>query len=758
MPIGAGQKKLTFTQELKRGGFGIIYKGHYKESDHKPEKIVAVKEYLPEECAIRCAGTADVVAVTGKEADFDEGLNRFRREAEILAECKHPNIVSFYDIFEAYKTAYIVMEFVDGQELSERLRDKGKLQEAELKDILCPLLDALEVVHQKEFVHRDIKPSNIILRSDDSPVLLDFGSAQPIGENQKDLVTDYYSPPEQYGLGRDQGPWTDIYALGVVCYEALIGPFPDKGDERELNNKDIELYEDEVSDKFLGAIDKALKIKPKERPQSVEDWRKKMMNQASPESEQEGAAEKEMIEQSPPERGQKEAADEVPPTKCLEVPPKPQFKLWTALEAVWRPLIFAFLFIGGTYGVYGVYKHGVYGAAGLNCPRVTRLLLYAGANVNATDGKGWTSLHVASWEGHSEVVRVLLEEEADVDATDDNGRTPLHLAALEGHSEVVRVLLDSKADVDATDDSGWTPLRLAEREDHSETERVLREVKELKIFREKTQQDLKPKPDGSFKGEPHLHIVARLNLLTLTKRLLNEGADANATDDNGRTPLHLAVKENAAAAAEVLLEEEADINATDANDNTLLHLAVVENAVAVAEMLLREGANVDAKNKDDWTPLHLAVRENASAVVKMLLDWKADPNAKTNDGNTPLHLAARENAPAVVEMLLDWKADPNAKDKGDLTPLHYAAGLGYPAVVEMLLDWKVDPNAKDKQGWTPLHHAAMFSYPEVVPVLLERGADVDAKANDGKMPENMTDALSVHKLLILHRLKNRLKR
>ena len=83
-----------------------------------------------------------------------EGLERFRREAKILAKCEHSNIVSFDDIFEAYNTAYIVMEFVDGQELSERLKDKGKLQEAELKDILCPLLDALEVVHQKEFVHR----------------------------------------------------------------------------------------------------------------------------------------------------------------------------------------------------------------------------------------------------------------------------------------------------------------------------------------------------------------------------------------------------------------------------------------------------------------------------------------------------------------------------------------------------------------------------------------------------------------------------
>ena len=231
--IGAGSKRLTVNEEFKRGGFGIIYKGSYQEDDHKEEKIVAIKEYLPEEYATR-SGDTDVVVVPGKEEDFEEGLEWFRREAKILADCKRPNIVSFYDIFEANKTAYIVMEFVAGRDWSEYLKDKGKPQEAELeaelKDILCPLLDALEVVHQKGFVHRDIKPSNIVLRSDGSPVLLDFGSAQPIGKNQKVLVTDSYSPPEQYDEQGRQGPWTDIYALGAVCYEALTdAPPPEWG-------------------------------------------------------------------------------------------------------------------------------------------------------------------------------------------------------------------------------------------------------------------------------------------------------------------------------------------------------------------------------------------------------------------------------------------------------------------------------------------------------------------------------------------------
>ena len=131
-------------------------------------------------------------------------------------------------VFEAHGTAYIVMEYAEGETLSAHLERKGSLSEAELKAILYPLLDGLAVVHGADFLHRDIKPGNIVLRDvDGSPVLLDFGAArQAIGAKSRSvtsIVTPGYAPIEQYSTRGRQGPWTDIYALGGVCYRALTG-------------------------------------------------------------------------------------------------------------------------------------------------------------------------------------------------------------------------------------------------------------------------------------------------------------------------------------------------------------------------------------------------------------------------------------------------------------------------------------------------------------------------------------------------------
>ena len=129
------------------------------------------------------------------------------------------------------------MEYAEGETLSAFLERKGTLKEAELKAILYPILDGLEVVHRADFLHRDIKPGNIIIRDEDnSPVLLDFGSArQAIGARSRSvtsIITPGYAPIEQYSSRGDQGPWTDIYALGGVCYRALTGEVPDDATDR----------------------------------------------------------------------------------------------------------------------------------------------------------------------------------------------------------------------------------------------------------------------------------------------------------------------------------------------------------------------------------------------------------------------------------------------------------------------------------------------------------------------------------------------
>ena len=277
LPQGTRIQDFEFHRVLGQGGFGITYLGWNIALDIP----VAVKEYLPSDLATREYDLSVVPQSSQIASDFKWGLDRFIDEARILARFHHPNIVRVHHFFQAHSTAYIVMEYAEGETLSAFLERKGTLKEAELKAILYPLLDGLEVVHRADFLHRDIKPGNIIIRDEDnSPVLLDFGSArQAIGTRSRSvtsIITPGYAPIEQYSSRGDQGPWTDIYALGGVCYRALTGEVPDDATERVRHDPLIPVVErcvGQASAGFLSAIDWALAVDEGDRPQSVAAWR-----------------------------------------------------------------------------------------------------------------------------------------------------------------------------------------------------------------------------------------------------------------------------------------------------------------------------------------------------------------------------------------------------------------------------------------------------------------------------------------------------
>ena len=277
LPQGTRIRDFEFHRVLGYGGFGITYLGWNVTLDIP----VAIKEYLPADLATREQDLSVVPQTSQAASDFQWGLERFLDEARTLARFQHPNVVRVHHFFEAHSTAYIAMDYVEGEDLSAYLTRKGTLSEDELKGILYPLLDALEVVHQADFLHRDIKPGNIVLRdSDGSPVLLDFGSArQAIGAKSRSvtsIVTPGYAPIEQYSSRGRQGPWTDIYALGGVCYRALTGQVPEDATDRVRNDPLIPVAQrcaGQASQEFLSAIDVALSVDEGDRPQSVGAWR-----------------------------------------------------------------------------------------------------------------------------------------------------------------------------------------------------------------------------------------------------------------------------------------------------------------------------------------------------------------------------------------------------------------------------------------------------------------------------------------------------
>src|SRR5690349_4182730 len=179
LPVGTRLGDYRLDAVIGHGGFGITYRAF----DSQLAKIVAVKEYLPIEFAVRSAD-GQVVPRGGRFTDdFAWGRDRFLEEARALARFRHPHIVPVMRFIEANGTAYTVMEFEDGRSVGEILRDPGRrLPAPDVKRLAEGLLSGLGAVHAQGFLHRDIKPSNIIIRRDGVPILIDFGAArQAIG-------------------------------------------------------------------------------------------------------------------------------------------------------------------------------------------------------------------------------------------------------------------------------------------------------------------------------------------------------------------------------------------------------------------------------------------------------------------------------------------------------------------------------------------------------------------------------------------------
>lgn len=288
LPPGTRVQDFEFHRVLGHGGFGITYLGWNVALDIP----VAIKEYLPADLAMREQDMSVLPKSSGDEADFHWGLDRFLDEARVMARFKHPNIVQVQHFFQAHGTAYIVMEYVEGETLSDLLKRKGTLTENELKNILLPLLAGLVEVHEAGILHRDIKPGNILLRAaDGSPVLVDFGAArQAVGARSRSVtavLTPGYAPIEQYSSRGHQGPWTDIYALGGVCYQALTGTVPDEAMDRIRQDPLIPVTEaakGKATQSFLSAIDWSLRVEEADRPQGVRVWRSALLgDEAIPE-------------------------------------------------------------------------------------------------------------------------------------------------------------------------------------------------------------------------------------------------------------------------------------------------------------------------------------------------------------------------------------------------------------------------------------------------------------------------------------------
>ena len=281
LPPGFRLGSYRVVRVLGAGGFGVTYLCEHGGLG----VMVAVKEYLPNDIAVRSGNAVAPKSAADREG-YQWGLGRFLDEARTLARFEHRNVVRVRDYFEANDTAYIVMDYEDGEPLDRVLERKGTLTEAQIKRVLLPIVAGLRQVHAAGFLHRDVKPANIFIRrSDESPVLLDFGSArQALGRLSRSvtaIASSGYSPPEQYESGGEQGPWTDIYALSALCYRAITGIAPVEATRRQsrlLRGEEDPLPSlaaiagGRCSQAFLAAVDRGLRVVERERQGSLDEW------------------------------------------------------------------------------------------------------------------------------------------------------------------------------------------------------------------------------------------------------------------------------------------------------------------------------------------------------------------------------------------------------------------------------------------------------------------------------------------------------
>jgi serine/threonine protein kinase len=280
LPMGTYLGEFELTSVLGEGGFGIVYLAW----DHSLERRVALKEYMPAALAARTGQTQVQVKSARHQETFDAGLKSFVNEAKLLAQFDHPSLVKVYRFWEANGTAYMVMPFYEGITLKDKLRALGAPPDEEwLMGMLAPLTEALAVVHAERCYHRDIAPDNVILlNSTGKPLLLDFGAARRVIGDMTQALTVIlkpgYAPIEQYAEapGMKQGAWTDVYALAASVHFAILGKTPPTSVGRLMSDSYVPLSQaaaGRYSPRFLEAMDRALRVRPEERTQTIADLR-----------------------------------------------------------------------------------------------------------------------------------------------------------------------------------------------------------------------------------------------------------------------------------------------------------------------------------------------------------------------------------------------------------------------------------------------------------------------------------------------------
>src|SRR3954469_8307214 len=286
LPNGYLLQNYRIASVLSCGGFSIVYLA-YDENDQP----VAIKEYLPSQLALRKEGDALPSISDENLATFRYGMKCFFEEGRSLARLSHPNVVRVLNFFRANETVYLVMRYERGRTLQKHIENrKGLPEETWMRATFAQLLNGLREVHRNKLLHLDIKPANVFLRTDGSPLLIDFGAARQTLTTEATTLAPTYTPgfaaPEQYARSGELGPWTDIYSIGATLYACLAGAAPQPAHQRLKKDEVVparKKWAEQYSRVLLDIVDWCLRLDHLERPQSVLALQKALLGEKEPE-------------------------------------------------------------------------------------------------------------------------------------------------------------------------------------------------------------------------------------------------------------------------------------------------------------------------------------------------------------------------------------------------------------------------------------------------------------------------------------------
>ncbi len=288
LPAGTRIEEFVIESVLGSGGFGITYLAR----DTALGRQVVIKENLPVQFCFRDPSSLMVAPRHSQSDDADNfqwSLENFSKEAAMLASLHHPGIVQVLRSFQAFGTAYFVMPYVEGVTLEDLLQSRQQegqsFNEEELRGLIERVLVALDHLHQRGIYHRDIKPGNILITSEGTPVLIDFGSArQRLSERSMTVVESAgYTPFEQLQTRGRIGPWSDLYAFGATLAKVITGAAPPKATDRAFDDPWTPLaqapkWSARYSAAFLTGVDRAMAVRIEERFQDAEEWLEVLKN------------------------------------------------------------------------------------------------------------------------------------------------------------------------------------------------------------------------------------------------------------------------------------------------------------------------------------------------------------------------------------------------------------------------------------------------------------------------------------------------